>query len=34
VSFVHTPRQPTAGVLNEVVRRHLRTFLARVAERR
>jgi hypothetical protein len=28
VSFVYTPRQPTAGVLHEVVRRHLRYRLA------
>jgi len=33
VSFVYTPRQPTAGVLHEVGRRHLRTFLALVAGR-
>ena len=33
MSFVYTPRQPTAGLLYEVVRSHLRTFLATVAER-
>lgn len=33
MSFVYTQRQPAAGVLHDVVRRHLRTFLALVAAR-